>query len=470
MRSIRGKLWTWLMLLVILMLILLWLFQVVFLERFYYAMHFQRTESKVYEVTKRIGEMGSTSTGLSDDLVMTKVEELTELTGLGVMIVDDGGSSVYQDNLAIEQMFKRSLSDLIDNALLGKTEITTVSHMRFNTEYWVMSTPILDGSNKAIGAMIITAPIEPVAETADILKSQLLYITLILLVVASVIALVVSRQFTRPLIKISLAAKEIAKGNFETRCDVGQNDEIGQLAKDIEEMGNALGQIDGMRKDLIGNISHELRTPLSIIKGYAETLRDVTGDQKEKRELQLDIIIRESDRLSGLIADVLNMSQLQSGQVKIQKSCFDLVDLLTEMKAKFDIIHPIEIVCDAQMTKVLADRQRIEQVLINLIGNAINHAQTEAAVKLFMTEVGQGASEGVRVAIIDNGKGIPPEVKQHIWDRFYQVKDQDSGKPVGSGLGLAITKALLQTHEAAFGVDSEIGKGTTFWFELPNCK
>lgn len=466
MKSIRGKLWTWLMLLVISMLILLWLFQVVFLERFYYAMHFQRTEDKVYEVSKLIGDTGSSRAGLLDDAVMTKIEELTGLTGLGVMIVDESGNSLYQDNLAIEQMFKRSLSDLVNNALLGKTEITTVSHMRFNTEYWVMATPVNDKSNTVIGAMIITAPIEPVAETAEILKSQLLYITLILLVLASAMAFVVSKQFTRPLIKISLAAKEIAKGNFETKCNVGQDDEIGRLALDIEEMGRSLGKIDGLRKDLIGNISHELRTPLSIIKGYAETLRDVTGEQKEKREHQLDIIIRESDRLSGLIGDVLNMSQLQSGEVKIQKSCFDMTLLLEEMKVKFDIIHPIEIIIETNERNVSADRLKIEQVLINLIGNAINHAQTETAVILRMVK----HSHVMRVEIIDSGKGIPKEVMHHIWDRFYQIEDQNDGKPMGSGLGLAITKALLVTHEAKFGVESELGVGTTFWFELGECE
>ncbi|MDH8679517.1 ATP-binding protein [Fusibacter bizertensis] len=465
MKSIRGKLWTWLMLLVISMLVILWLFQVVFLERFYYAMHFQRTEDKVYEVSKLIGATGSSQAGLNDDGVRTKIEELTELTGLGVMILDGQGSTLYQDNLAVEQMFKRSLSELVSHVLTGKTEITTVAHMRFDTEYWVMATPVIDQKSIVVGAMIITAPIEPVAETAEIIKSQLLYIMLILLILASAIALVVSKQFTRPLIKISLAAKEIAKGKFDTKCEVAQDDEIGQLAKDIEEMGKELGQIDELRKDLIGNISHELRTPLSIIKGYAETLRDVTGNNQEKRELQLDIIIKESNRLSSLIDDVLNMSQLQSGQSITQESCFDMLPLLEEMKARFNVMHPVEIICDVHRTLVFADRDKIEQVLINLIGNAINHAQTETAIRIRVLE----AMQCLRVEVSDDGKGIPEKSRLHIWDRFYQLEDQNKGKPMGSGLGLAITKALLLAHDANFGVESELGVGTTFWFELKTC-
>lgn len=465
MKSIRMKLWSWLMLLVVSVLVLLWLFQVVFLEQFYYLMHFSSVEDQVTELVKSIEEAQNLESAINNTDLLDRFEQLSESKNLGFEIIDINGNTVVQYALAMEQMFKRSLQDITLTALSGEIVKTKIAHMRFGTEYWVMAMPIHSGSKEVMGGIIITAPIESVAETTHIIKKQLIYITLILLLLASAIALLVSNQFSKPIVKISQAAKEISKGNFDVDLKIQSKDEIGQLSADISEMGQSLGQIDRLRKELIGNISHELRTPLSIIRGYAETLRDVTGDNPEKRSKQLDIIVKESDRLGHLIEDVLSMSQLESGVIALDLKCFDLVKTLGEMTNRFDVVHDIQLKCNLDAISVKADKSRIEQVLYNLIGNAVQHSESQAPVELLVTEQGQS----VKVEVKDYGHGISAEDLPFIWDRFYQSKNAETGKPSGTGLGLAIVKAILVTHQATYGAKSEIGKGSTFWFTLTKC-
>ncbi len=462
MKSIRMKLWAWLMLLVVAILVLLWLFQVVFLEQFYETMHFNRIETRTDEIIKGLESETPLDVALQKETVMFKIDNLSETMHVGIEIFDATGTALYQKSDVSEPKFKKTIREAIDAALSGKRFETSATHMRFDSDYWVLAKP-LKNSKAVVGCIIITTPIEAVAETTNIIKQQLIYITFILLLMASAIAFGVSKQFSKPIVKISQAAQALSKGNYDIHLDIQSHDEIGQLAEDIVNAGVSLGQIDRLRKELIGNISHELRTPLSIIRGYAETLRDVTGDNPEKRNRQLNIIIQESERLGRLIEDVLNMSQLQSGAAILNLKCFDIHKTAKDIRGRFNVVHEIVIQCDLESVYVSGDENRIEQVLYNLIGNATQHAATEEPVVISIVQFGNH----VRVEVIDKGAGIPEEALKHIWDRFYQVKDTNDSKPVGSGLGLAIVKAILTTHKTAFGVKSILNQGTSFWFELP---
>lgn len=462
MKGIRMKLWSWLMLLVIAVLVLLWLFQVVFLEQFYHLMHFRRIELEVESFADGVREESAVITALGNDALIGDLEAFAAAVNLNVEIYDEYGNSLYQQALITEHMFKRSLGSIVGQALSGETVRTNIAHMRFESEYRVFAMPLISKTGLIDGCIVVTSPIEPIKETTDIIMQQLIYITLILLALASAIALGLSKQFSRPIEEISKAAKAIAKGHFDVRLNIKTNDEIGQLAHDVNEMGQSLGQIDRLRKELIGNVSHELRTPLSIIRGYAETLRDVTGDHPEKRELQLGIIISESERLAHLIEDVLSVSQLESDSTRLDVVPFDLLETVKAMVSRFEVMKNIEILAPQKTFKVLGDQKRIEQVLYNLIGNAISHTTMTESVSIQIRSV-DGYSE---VAVIDQGKGIPEDQLKVIWDRFHQVNDDASGKPKGSGLGLAIVKAIMEKHHCEYGVRSQLGEGSTFWFRL----
>lgn len=462
MKGIRMKLWSWLMLLVIAVLVLLWLFQVVFLEQFYHLMHFRRIELQVESFAEGVREESAVITALGNDALIGELEAFAAAVNLNVEIYDEYGNTLYQQAMITEHMFRRSLGSIVAEALSGETIRTNIAHMRFESEYRVFAMPLVNQAGFIDGCIVVTSPIEPVKEATDIIMQQLIYITLILLALASAIALGLSKQFSRPIEQISKAAKSIAKGHFDVRLDIKSNDEIGQLAQDVNEMGQSLGQIDRLRKELIGNVSHELRTPLSIIRGYAETLRDVTGDHPEKRNHQLEIIISESERLAHLIEDVLSVSQLESDSVPLEMTPFDVLETVKATVNRFEVIKTIEIIAPEASYEALGDRKRIEQVLYNLIGNAISHTAMTDAVSVHISR----HNGFIETSIMDKGKGIPADQLKFIWDRFHQVSNDASGKPKGSGLGLAIVKAIMEKHQMAYGVSSKLGEGTTFWFRL----
>ncbi|HEX3028332.1 MAG TPA: ATP-binding protein, partial [Clostridia bacterium] len=314
--------------------------------------------------------------------------------------------------------------------------------------------------------MILTLPLAPVEDTASILKRQFFYITAILLASSLLIAWKISKSFTKPILEIEKATESMAKGDFTARIKLNKQDEIGKLALSINYLGEQLSKIEQLRKDLIANISHELRTPLSLIRGYAETIRDVTGESREKREKQIGIIIEETERLSGMVDDVLNLSQLQSGYVKLERVRFSIKELVEAVIKRYEVLSEktqVTLLAKVDRDTVLeADKARIEQVLYNLINNAFNHTPQRGSIQVNV-DVHKGA---VRFKVTDTGSGINEEDLPHIWERFYKADRKDNKRSVGTGLGLAITKSILDAHHALYGVESIKGAGSTFWFEM----
>lgn len=462
MKSIRTKLWAAMMGFVVIILILLWLFQVVFLETYYQAMMLGRIQNQAILYADQLTEVDLRNALSIGEPLNDEFSKYAETKQVGFEVINSSGETVFQQAVAMEPMFRHTFRTVFASILEGETINTQVSHMRFESTYWVIGVPVVGLNQEVTGGIIITAPIESMDQTVEIIKEQLVYITLLLLVLASLMAFLLSKQFSKPILKISQATKKIAKGEYETKLNTHQLDEIGQLAKDIEEMSFELGQIDRLRKELIGNVSHELRTPLSIIRGYAETLRDVSGEHPEKRNHQLGIIISESERLSGLIEDILNMSQIESGAITMAKQRFDLMDLVNDLRMKFEVMHPIEVISDQTEMTVYADRRRIEQVFYNLIGNAIAHAQTSKPIQVEI----HASEQVVHIGIRNYGEVLSEEALKRIWQRFYQVQSLEQGKPKGSGLGLAIVKSILESHKVKYGAASSAETGTLFWFEL----
>jgi len=257
----------------------------------------------------------------------------------------------------------------------------------------------------------------------------------------------------------------MSEGNLSIKVPVSTGDELGMLSATINHLSAQLQKIEQLRKELIANVSHEFKTPLSLIKGYAETLRDIGGLSEEKKNKQLNIIIEESDRLNHMINEILDLSQIQSEYFKLEKSRYSLRETIEAVSNRL-LFHlenkdiKLEAECKEDCM-VYADERRIEQVIYNLVNNAINHSDACSIIHIRAQEHGNI----VTVEIEDRGEGISQEEIPYIWDRFYKARES-SGKHKGSGLGLAIVKSILDAHGANFGVISEIGKGSKFWFEL----
>ena len=308
--------------------------------------------------------------------------------------------------------------------------------------------------------VIVSTSLAQITTAAEVLRSILGPVALLLLVLDLLFAMLFSRWFTNPIRKLSNGAQEIAAGNYDVAIKV----EIGRLAEDFNYMAAEVKRSAQLEKDILANVSHDLRTPLTLIKGYAETVRDLTGSDDAKRTEQCNIIVDETDRLSTLVNSVMELSKVQSGAEKPNLVDFDMSELCFEVAGRYDAL------CDKNHWKldlqaddacpVSADPAMMERVLHNLLGNAFHHIGADGVVVLRAVP----QEKGCRIEIEDHGTGIPPEDLPYIFDRYYRAR-QDSGR-TGTGLGLSITKAILQQHGFAFGVNSAVGKGSTFWFEM----
>ncbi|MEG1477096.1 MAG: HAMP domain-containing sensor histidine kinase [Oscillospiraceae bacterium] len=311
--------------------------------------------------------------------------------------------------------------------------------------------------------VIVSTGLERIGQATIVLKRQMILVVLIVLLVSIPGAYIFSRWFTKPLSKLSAAACEMAKGNYKVRVDVPGHDEIGALAEDFNLMATEVGRTAQLQRDLIANISHDLRTPLTLIKGYAETVRDLTGDNPTKRGEQLDVIIDETDRLSALVNSVMELSKYSAGTEKLNCVDFDLAQLCDEVAYKYSDIcakNSYNLQVDANEECIInADPDMMSRVVHNLLANALHHVGKDGYIGVNVHKL-----EGkTRVEVVDHGEGVPPQDLPYIFDKYYRTRASE-GK-VGTGLGLSISKAILINHGFSFGVQSALGEGSVFWFE-----
>lgn len=304
----------------------------------------------------------------------------------------------------------------------------------------------------------------PVAAVTNTIKTQFICIGLILLLMALVTAGFMSKLITRPIVKMNESAKRLAKGEYNADFSVGGYREIDELADTLNYASEELAKTDNLQKELISNISHDLRTPLTMIKGYGEVMRDIPDENTAEN---IQIIIDETSRLSDLVNDMLDLSRIQAGTRKPEMQVFSLTATVRETMQRYERLtmqdgYKIEFTADSD-AEVFADRGMILQVIYNLINNAVNYTGEDKLVS-----VGQSVSDGrVRISVTDTGEGIEENQLSAIWDRYYKVDKVHKRATVGTGLGLSIVKEALELHRASYGVQSAVGIGSTFWFELP---
>ncbi|MEK6266044.1 MAG: HAMP domain-containing histidine kinase [Clostridium sp.] len=463
MKSIALKLWSGMIALVLVMLLMLWIFQIVFLEKFYTGIKISEVKNKGYSIIEQINNESG------DDLGNTLDRFANEINS-GVEFLDSEGKTLYiagasGTSYQMPMMLNNSRVEAINNIIIGKEVTLSVIHPKFNNTFILIGLPF-KVQNEVKGGLFISLPLAPVKDTVSILKVQLFYITLILLFTALIFAYFLSRGFTRPILEIIKVSEEMASGNFSVRVNSKRRDEIGKLSGTINYMGEELSKTEQLRKDLIANVSHELRTPLSLIRGYAETIRDVTGNVAQKRDKQLNIIIEESERLSKIVDDILNLSQIQAGYVNLNKTQFNINDLLEKVIVKFQILSEktsVDIVLEDHVDAIVeADEIRLEQVMYNLVNNAFNHTGRSGHIVIRAIE----SEKSLKIEVVDTGIGISDEDLKHIWDRFYKSDKVEGVKSTGAGLGLTIVKTILESHGFKYGVESTKGKGTMVWFDI----
>lgn len=323
-------------------------------------------------------------------------------------------------------------------------------------------------SDKGELILYISTQLGAVGAATNILRVQLVWVTILSLLIGFFIAYFFSRQFAKPISAISTQAKRMAVGEFEGEYERGFCQELDELSDTLKETATTLHQLENTRRELLANISHDLRTPLTMIKGYAEMVRDISWNDDEKREEDLMIIINESDRLTRLVNDILEYSSVQSAQYTVEFQAISISNLTKQVADQFaPLCEKKNIVIETEIQEnqwVKGDQKLIERVLYNLIDNAICHSTDREDNRKGVIQVRVKEKEHtVLVEVQDYGKGIPKEELPYIWDRYFTSKKREKNKKK-SGLGLAITKEILLKQKANFGVESE--DGCLFWFEL----
>ena len=448
--SLKINIWLFLIAFSIFILCFLWLFQIVFLGSYY----------KAYKT----GELDKAATELREtvNLDSQAIEDIAERRDICIEIYGEDSYFATTVNKGCMEFGNRNFKvkqDFINSNRLEQHY--TLINDKFKNETLIYALK-LDNDIYAF----INASLEPLDSTITILSNQFIITTIIVLVLSLIIGYFISRKLSKPISKISDEAKKLADGNFSadftTPSDIY---EINELAESLNYAKDELFKTESLKRDLMANVSHDLKTPLTMIKAYAEMVRDITYDNKEKREENLNTIIEETDRLTLLVNDILDLSAAQSENLSLNIEKIDLIKLIDEVIKRFKILSEQEhyhfIFSHPEKVIIKADYKRIYQVVYNLINNAINYTGNDKKVYIEIKE----EKHKYIIEIKDTGKGIKKEDLKHIWDKYYHSDKKHKRNNFGTGLGLSIVKNILQMHNYKYGVTSS-NKGSIFYFEI----
>ncbi len=459
--SLTFRVWTYFTLFAIGIFIVLWCMQVIFLQAYYSIMK----KSEVNKIASQI--ISSYNTDGFDN----KLSDISFRNLMTILIVDLDGNLIYNSNETNYVFENRSvkptiipLADILKTMTNNPKSVDTytIKVDKYKTEMYVYAKMIPDTNY----CLILSSSIDPIDATINVLKNQLEYVTIIAIVLSSIISIFMSKKIAKPIVRIEEKAKKLGKGEYDVKFEKSGFTEIDNLVDTLNYTTKELEKSDTLKKELIANVSHDLKTPLTMIKAYSEMIKDLYIDDKEKREKHLDVIIEETDRLSNLVTDMLDLSKLEANQIDLKLEQIDLVDITKKIVNTFKLLKENEEfnikIESNEKALVLADKGKIEQVIYNLLGNAINYSNENKNILIKIEEI----DNKVKYSVIDNGKGISEDELPYIWDRYYKADKNYQRPKTGSGLGLSITKNILELHNSKYGVESTVGFGTTFWFEL----
>lgn len=435
-------------------IVFLWIFQVLFLQ-FSYE-HYQI--KKMNALVKQID-----NTSLENlDSVLTTLAYQNEVC---IEYESNYGTTITYNTLQVGCGLDKNISSInkIKNNLKSK-ETKKNAVKLINPTY--KSKAYLYSINIDIGYIFVYSSLEDIDSTSVILKGQLIYIMVLVLIFACFIAYFLSKKITKPIISITKKAREMGKGNYDVVFQENGTLEIDELARTLNNACTDIKKIEELRRDLLANVSHDLKTPLTMIKAYAEMVRDISYKDKTKRNKDLNVIIEETDRLNTLVNDLLDLSKLESSSEKLNITEYDLTDQIKTVLSRYDIIKETEnynfILEFPERSIVHADQNKMNQVIYNLLNNAINYTGKDKKVLIRVTE----KKESYLVEIIDTGKGIKSTDLPYIWDKYYKNEKNHKRNVVGTGIGLSIVRNILEMHQFQYGVHSKKNHGTTFYFEI----
>lgn len=401
---------------------------------------------------------------IDNSSILSSIDDISLDNNICLEYVDNWGNKYYFNNKTTSCLLGKNKN--IDKELVKIKQSQEEIYFEKILNPLNNSTSLLYGIKKNNGYVFLFTSLEDIGTTTSLIKSQLIYLTLLTILLSIVIAMFLSRRIAKPISDMTKKATKLADGNYNLVFKNTGINELDELANSLNYLEQEVSKTDTYRRDLMANVSHDLKTPLTMIKAYAEMIKDITIDDKEKTIKNLDVIIEETERLNILVNDILELSKLQNNQDNLDIEEFDIVLLIKDILRRYEIIKETEnynlILESPESIIVKADKKRISQVIYNLINNAVNYTGDDLKVIVRLTE----ESKDCLVEIIDTGKGIDEEDLQNIWNRYYKQEKNHKRNVIGTGLGLSIVKNILEQHHFDYGVKSIKNYGTTFYFKI----
>lgn len=450
--SLKVQIWKYLSIFSIFILSFLWLFQVLFLNKFYEF-------SKIKQLDNTINLIKES---YNNNSLYSNVDNYAEDNGICIQIFTDK-KIIYDSQIFNKGCMPKNVDyrDVFIKSSLDK-ETYKLINPRFNNE--VLLKAIKLNSNTYA---FLSSSLQPLDGAVEIIKKELVIVSIMVLLFSFLIGYFISKKLSKPIEKINKTAKIMAQGDYEnTYFFIDENIlELNELVSTLNQTNDELTKIDELQKEILANVSHDLKTPLTMIKAYAEMVRDLTYKDDVKREDNLNVIIEETDRLNLLVNDIIELTKINNDLQNLNITEFDLVELINSIINRFSIMDANFVFKNKSPIIVKADKIRIEQVIYNLIINAINYTGKDKKVIINLKE----NDKYVHVEIKDTGKGIDEEDLKLIWKRYYKVDKKYRREKKGSGIGLSIVENILKKHKFNYGVNSIKNKGTTFYFDIDKC-
>ncbi len=439
----------------------IWLFQAMFLRIVFRTVK----ENTVTEISKSISEkIDDSDLGLFLD---TESSAYGNDIGIAIVPITDGFTEEFlhlygntEFKTVNDKASKEDLIDLLHFAYQNENN-EYITGNDFELVLVKLAGEYEDGTPSHM--IIINTDTQPPALTKFAFHILLLLISILALVISVAFSFIISRRISAPISQIYKKAKNLSLYDYDVTFDEKGPKEVCELAGALNSATGELKKLSATQKELIANISHDLRTPLTMISGYSEVMRDFPDEVTPEN---MQVIIDETARLNSLVNDLLTVSKLQSGTQSINATKISLTKAVVETVKRYEKLleHKNYFVtfdysCEVFVT---ADETRLLQVVYNLVNNAINYTGQDQTVRI-VQEVNEDV---VRISVIDSGEGISEENLPLIWDRYYKIDKVHKRAINGTGLGLSIVKNILLLHGSRFGVSSELGVGSTFWFEF----
>lgn len=402
----------------------------------------------------------------SGELLLTRFDEFEDDLKIKVWYVDNTGNLVAVSHRETYDYIPNNLSELnTTDELTGSFSMTGDFYHIFSEDMISLGIPI-EVNQEIKGQLILHTATSQISD----IQNEMFTITytpyaFVILLSLVLLAFLTSRVIN-PLHKLSDTARAYARGDFEAKANIKSRDEIGELANSLEYMAGELSKLDEYRKNFISNISHDFRSPLTSIKGYIEAMLDGTIPV-EKQEKYLNIVLFETKRLAKLTTGLLELNSFDTYGPVLKIKEFDIVPSIRSTINTFEGICgqrgiSLYLSCPAEDTVVSADKEKIQQVIYNLIDNAIKFSPQNSTIQVMITE----QKDKLFISVKDEGPGIEADKQKHVWERFYKSDTSRGKDKQGTGLGLAITKEIIKAHGENINLISTEGAGSEFVFSL----